>query len=180
MVKKLKYFAYGSNLHPIRLRERTSFCSYLFKASLPGYKLSFHKKSGDSSKCNALKTSKPENEVLGIVYEINEDEKSDLDTAEGLGCGYDEKEIFFDSSGDQIKVFTYLANNNYIDDSLSPFDWYKELVLEGAKYYHFPRAYIEEIMKIEFIEDQDLSRAEKNFKLLERIKNAPPFLKNAS
>jgi len=35
-------------------------------------------------------------------------------------------------------------------------------------------------MKIEFIEDQDLSRAEKNFKFLERIKNAPPFLKNAS
>jgi len=172
MVKKLKYFAYGSNLHPVRLEDRTPSCRYLLQASLPYYKLSFHKESGGSSKCNALKTSKPENEVLGIVYEINEDEKDGLDKAEGLGCGYDEKEIFVYSSGDQIKVFTYLANHNYIDDSLSPFDWYKGLVVEGAKYHHFPRAYIEEIMKIESIEDQDLSRAEKKFKLLERIKNA--------
>ena len=49
----INYFAYGSNLHPMRLMERVPSAKFVGTVEIKKYRLTFHKKSiDDSSKCN--------------------------------------------------------------------------------------------------------------------------------
>lgn len=88
------YFAYGSNMCTGRLRCRVPSAKPLFVSPLYGYRLRFHKRSSDrSGKADAEFTGNQADVVWGVVFEIDGHEKSNLDQAEGLGRGYDEKEI---------------------------------------------------------------------------------------
>ena len=54
MSATLLYFAYGSNLHPERLRERVPSAESLGVARLEAHVLRFHKRGRDGSgKCDA-------------------------------------------------------------------------------------------------------------------------------
>jgi len=90
----MKYFAYGSNLLIKKMRKVVPSAASHGEASLSGYRLKFHKRSIDgSAKCDAFRTEDQRDLVHGVVYEIDEKGKQDLDGAEGLGCGYDEVKI---------------------------------------------------------------------------------------
>ena len=86
------YFAYGSNLHPLRLAARTPSCRVVGPASLAGHALRFHKRSlasGDASgKCDAYATGSCADVVHGAIYRIDRRELPVLDAAEGNGRGY--------------------------------------------------------------------------------------------
>jgi hypothetical protein len=61
-------------------------------AVLPGYRLSFQKKSSDgSAKCDAYFTGNKSDSVIGVLFEVNQSEKTNLDRTKGLGFGYKEK-----------------------------------------------------------------------------------------
>lgn len=68
---------------------------------------------------------------MGVVYEIADKDKSDLDRHEGLGSGYAEKNVQVITDTGIITAFTYFAT--HVDDSLKPFHWYKQHVLIGAQ-----------------------------------------------
>ena len=53
----------------------------------------FHKKSSKdfSAKGDAERTNNIDDVVYGVLFSIEEEEKSKLDKAEGLGYGYEEK-----------------------------------------------------------------------------------------
>jgi len=54
----LYYFAYGSNLHPLRLQARLSSAQLIGTTILPGYALKFHKLGHClSGKCNIVRTN---------------------------------------------------------------------------------------------------------------------------
>ena len=91
----MKYFAYGSNLLLTKMREVVPSAAPISLAWLPRYRLKFHKKSiiDGSAKCDAFRTGDERDVVHGVVYEIDEKEKRDLDWKEGLGDGYDEVKI---------------------------------------------------------------------------------------
>ncbi|GJL79684.1 MAG: hypothetical protein NPINA01_26730 [Nitrospinaceae bacterium] len=166
----LRYFAYGSNLHPVRLKERTPSCRLISVAKLFEHRLCFHKKSRDgSAKANAFYTGRPADHVMGVIYEMDGSDKGLLDEFEGLGNGYlDKKTIVENNTGSQT-VFTYVAEENYISDSLNPFIWYKELVLRGARFHQFPEDYINQIVEVDPIQDPDDKRNQKNRYLLEKM-----------
>ena len=75
----MKYFAYGSNMHPARLKARLPniLCiSGIF--TLPGHTLRFHKVGKDrSAKCDAFYTGNKADHVLGVLYEIDPDDVSE-------------------------------------------------------------------------------------------------------
>ena len=152
------YFSYGSNMSLKRLRARTSSVKRIDTGVLEEHQLVFHKSGKDvSAKCDAYHTGDPENFVIGVLYEIHPDEKPVLDKVEGLGSGYEIKDVMIkldDSS--LIEAFTYYAT--HIDADLKPFDWYREHVLVGARENALPEDYIEAIQSIEFIEDSDTER----------------------
>ncbi len=161
--KPVLYFAYGSNMSTGRLRERTPSCTPLGMATLPGYSLRFHKRSVDNSaKCNAF-ASGGHSSVFGVLFKFDPAERAKLDRAEGVGRGYAHAIVtVIDANGCRRKALTYLATAGYIDDSLKPYSWYKDIVLAGGKEHGLPSKYVAEcIESVEAIEDPDETRDKK-------------------
>ena len=139
----MKYFAYGSNMCTDWLRSRVPSASFNSIGILYGYVLKFHKRSVDGSgKCNAYFTNKDSDRVIGIIFKLNEKEKPALDRAEGLGNGYHEVEAQIVTTGGSVSAKMYVADEDAIVDSLSPYTWYKDLVINGARANGLPEAYI--------------------------------------
>lgn len=158
----MHYFAYGSNMSVLRLRERVPGAVSLGCHSLVEHELRFHKSGGDGSgKCDAYFTSNPVDVVYGVLFKIDPDEKPALDKAEGLGCGYDEKEVTVKAKdGTSVKATTYVATR--IDAALKPYSWYMHHVLVGAGEASLPAEYIEQkISPVLVVEDGDRERDEK-------------------
>ena len=155
----MKYFAYGSNMSASRLKKRVPSAERIGLYSLKGHDLRFHKisKKDGSGKCDAYFTDRSDDIVIGTLFEIDSEEKRALDLAEGLGYGYEGKEVILQSqTGDEIKAATYYATK--IDKSLKPYSWYLNHVLVGAKESELPTEYIEKIQAIESIQDSNKDR----------------------
>lgn len=159
------YAAYGSNLHPLRLSLRLPKSRFEGTAAMTGQKLCFHKRSKDrSGKCNIVSG---DDSVHVAIYELDEQEKSQLDQIEGVGSGYSVQEIEVPGFGD---CFTYVATASYIDDELRPYSWYKELVLVGCDALSLPIDYIAKIRDVAAIDDPDRARHAINMKIVEQVR----------
>ena len=146
MSQSLLYFAYGSNLHPLRLRERAPSSRCVALAELVGYQLCFHKSGRDGSgKCNVSCTGGRNERVLGALYELACSDKVILDEVESLGAGYHQRQLSLCGPDGSREAFTYAADPDYVDDSMQPYEWYRELVLWGARYHRFSDSYISAI-----------------------------------
>jgi len=168
----LYYFAYGSNLHPVRLRDRVSSAELLDVIELKKYCLAFHKKSQDgSSKCNLVHTGEESDGVFGAIYQIDSAHKQALDCFEGKGNGYHESQLTVELHGKEHSCFTYFAQQSYIENNLKPYHWYKNLVVLGAKHLQFPDGYVRSIELIESVEDPDEARRKHHALLIEEILN---------
>lgn len=153
-------FSYGSNMSLSRIRDRVPSARFVAVAILQGHRLRFHKISTDGSgKCDVEATDDQEDQVYGVVLEIEASEKPALDRKEGLGRGYEEKEVdVFTLDGKLMRPTMYFATN--IDESRKPYHWYKTHVLVGARENHLPEEYIESIERVESVVDPDAARCE--------------------
>jgi gamma-glutamylcyclotransferase (GGCT)/AIG2-like uncharacterized protein YtfP len=165
MDENILYFAYGSNLHPERLRARIPSSRFICICPVAGYQLRFHKRGEDlSGKCNAVFTGIKEHFVLGAVFNMKQAEKALLDNIEGEGYCHEPVDV---KLGKQFKeAFMYVAEEPFIDDSLNPFQWYKDFVQLGAQYHRFPDQYLQTITAIEAIDDHDEARHRSNESVL--------------
>ena len=98
---------------------------------------------------------------MGVVFEIAEDEKQNLDTAEGVGSGYD---VLDDvavglMSGDEIHARTYIGTA--LTQTLRPYDSYRALVIAGATQHGLPSSWIATLEATEFIRDLDPRRMQR-------------------
>ena len=156
-MSKLNYFAYGSNMSSKRLLARVPSAIRIGKGVLQEHRLVFHKisKKDGSGKCDVIESEV--DDVIGVLFEIDRDEKSALDEAEGLNYGYDGKTVnVILESGAAVSAVTYFATNT--DASLKPYTWYLRHVFEGAREAQFPRDYIKSIMETPATEDADKKR----------------------
>jgi gamma-glutamylcyclotransferase len=152
------YFAYGSNMLSMRLRERVPLAAWRGIGYICGHRLVFDKRSDDGSgKCDAEATPVPEDRVFGVVYEIHPSQRGQLDSAEGFGRGYALKNVEVISGEATLRAITYYATRK--DASLRPYHWYRQYVLAGARENSLPAEYIKLIESIESIDDPDTSRA---------------------
>lgn len=150
----LRYFAYGSNLHPTRLARRVPSSRILDTAVLEGWSLRFHKRGEDGSgKCDVVRAAGAGDRVHGAVYRMDAREQECLDAAEGPG--YEPLRLRLDGHG---TVFLYVALPCHIDGGLKPFSWYKSLVLHGARHHALPEPYVQRIAEVEAVPDPDPER----------------------
>ena len=87
--------------------------------------------------------------VWGVLYRIDCAEKADLDRIEGLGVGYDEHEVVVATEAGEIAARTYRARPNAVNATLRPRQWYKALVLDGAREHGLPASYVAMIEEVE-------------------------------
>ena len=161
----MRYAAYGSNLHPLRLSERISSAKLIGTSFLPDWSLRFHKRSLDKSgKCNIVSGSSG---IHVAIYDISIADKTTLDKIEGLGTGYVEISLAVPDIGE---CKSYAAEDSYIDNTLDPYDWYKELVLIGARAHNFPVEYIDKIDAVIARQDLDSRRSADRWKTVEKVR----------
>lgn len=156
------YFSYGSNMSLPRLVKRVPSAQVIGIARLHGHELRFHKKSNKdgSAKCDIYFTGDEAHIVRGVVFKIDPKHKGALDTAEGLGYGYEEKTVeLVTEGGDTIVAFTYYAT--LIDANLQPYHWYKEHVVRGAMGSGLPEDYIAILEQVVSVDDPDHERHER-------------------
>ncbi|WKZ37742.1 MAG: gamma-glutamylcyclotransferase family protein [Anaerolineales bacterium] len=146
MQRSKPYFAYGSNMKIDRITadERAPSARKIGRAKMLDKKLVFNKISTDGSGKGNIIVS-PSNSVWGVLFEINEREIQNLDRAEG---GYYKQDItVIDEDGNSTDAFTYISSKT--DDNLKPYDWYLELIIEGADECDLPKEYIDDLRKFE-------------------------------
>lgn len=157
-------FAYGSNLLTRRIQERAPSAQVVSVATLAGHRLCWHKRGRDGSgKCDVLPTGDPSDRVIGVIYRLTAADKRLLDLVEGLGAGYAEKEVSLETPSGPVRAWTYCAID--IDPALLPFDWYRALVVAGAREHGFPGAYLAGLDATPSCADPDSTRARRHFEL---------------
>ena len=162
----IRYAAYGSNLHPIRLIDRIPSARLLGTSFVPGWSLQFHKRSKDGSgKCNILR---PGDGIHIAVYEMRKTEKQELDKIEGLGKGYEDSTIEVPDFGG---CFTYLGSAAHICNELKPYDWYKEMVLLGCRKLDFPGSYAATIENVIAGPDPNENRSREQWQIVDRLRH---------
>lgn len=153
----MRYFAYGSNMSSVRLLARVPSASVVGVATLHGHELRFHKAGRDhSAKCDAFEVADGHGEVIGVLYDIDPEQRVLLDSFEGLGCGYEIKTVYVVMKGQSYEAFTYYAT--HIDNHQKPFDWYLLHVLAGAREHGLPQQYIDDIRAVPAMKDDDVNR----------------------
>lgn len=141
-----------------RLAKRVPSATATGVFSLGGHVLRFHKTGRDgSAKGDAFFTGKTSDRLLGVLYTIACSEKPLLDEIEGIGNGYEEKEVKLEGEdGLWTTGFFYYAT--HINSALRPFSWYVHHVLWGAREAGLPASYVQEIERVQTIEDEDWQR----------------------
>ena len=166
---RIYYFAYGSNMHEGRLFERVPSARPIGVGLLRGYRLRWHKKSkkDGSGKCDIEASGDPDARVYGVLFEVPLHEKGDLDIVEGLGGGYDEKQVEVEVGEGHLRASTYFATK--IRANMKPFTWYKAFVVNGARQHNLPPHYIAFLQEIEADQDPNTDRHRKNMALADRF-----------
>ncbi len=156
------YAAYGSNLHPERLASRVASATLVGSGALHGWSLLFHKRGRDGSgKCTI---SPGRGKVCFAIYDVDPGDMLVLDRIEGVGIGYTREVITIPEFG---HCSTYLGSEDYLDEQLKPFCWYRELVLLGARVQGFDRDYVAALERVVSHRDPDPGRHAEHWTLVE-------------
>jgi gamma-glutamylcyclotransferase len=99
--------------------------------------------------------------VLGVVFEIDERQKRDLDEAEGVGKGYEVISAVAVrlESGAEVLARTYIGSE--LNHDLRPSDRYRALVIASAIQHGFPSSWVAALEAAEFIRDLDPRRRQR-------------------
>ena len=125
--------------------------------------LQWHKVAKDGSgKCD-IAVARDDSLVYGVLYEIPAHEKKNLDQAEGLGSGYEEKQVSIEMGATTQQATAYYATR--IDQRIVPFTWYKALVVAGAVEHGLPAEYVESLRATPAKQDPDAQMHAQNMAL---------------
>lgn len=149
------YIAYGSNMDWSQMRERCPSTRFVAAAKLKDHRLDFIRES--TARDCGVADAVPErgHEVWGVVYEIDERDLGQLDRSEGFAPGRkrnayvrEARHVYADGDEENpIAAFVYFA----VRQARPPLPGaeYKQLIVEGAKFWHLPEEYVQKLEKIE-------------------------------
>ncbi|MBT8441117.1 MAG: gamma-glutamylcyclotransferase [Gammaproteobacteria bacterium] len=163
------YFAYGSNMHLGRMVARLARVRFLETALLGEHTIRFHKRGRDGSgKCNVI--ADPERHVAGAIYRLESQELSRLDRIEGSGYKRIPIVVFGIGSRRRYRANCYVAKAVAIEDSLIPFDWYRDIVAAGAAHLGLQQDYVDWLRSFPARTDPNRIRHRTNRAVMERAK----------
>jgi len=131
------YFAYGSNMCPIRMKKRAPSAVAIGTACLHHHHIIFNKLGRDgTAKANIV--VRRDASTYGVLYEVNAEEMELLD-AEETGYRRIEKTIL-NHLNQKIRAQTYVAFQ--LTHQPLTTGWYKSLIIQGATEHGLPNDYI--------------------------------------
>lgn len=161
------YFAYGSNLLTQRLLARVPQAKFEGAGKLVGWRFAMNVRSSDgSAKANAIKTSSNQDTLHGVLYELDAAAKTVLDGFEDVGGAYRVEQATADTGNGRRDVFLYVGEKGRLAEGLAPYDWYRGLILAGARQHSLPTQFTAMLEKLPTAIDPDSVRAAANWKLI--------------
>jgi len=144
------YFAYGSNMKSSRLRDRIGEVIDHGIVSKQNYRIIFNKQSTDGTGKTNLVTPAEQTEVIGVLYELTENQLKKLDDIEK---GYMRIPIVVNWGTKTKEAQTYVAIDNMINNELLPKVDYLQLLIEGASEHGFPEEYLKLLKNFKVINE---------------------------
>lgn len=144
------YFAYGSNLNWPQMQRRCPSSRFVCVARLANYQFGItrHSRLRDCGTANVFLADG--NEVWGTVYDVSAADLAILDTFED-GYRREILPVFALADGKQpLHSVVYIAE---IESNVPlPNAEYKQLIVDGAKHWNLPAAYLSMLEKIQVIQ----------------------------
>jgi gamma-glutamylcyclotransferase (GGCT)/AIG2-like uncharacterized protein YtfP len=134
------YFAYGSNMNRTQMQRRCPSSNFVCVARLANYQFGItrHSRLRDCGTANVFPG--PGKEVWGVVYKVSDSELLILDRFED---GYRRAIMPVCALGDGAQPIDALIYIAEIEPNVPlPNSEYKRLIVEGAKHWQLPDAYI--------------------------------------
>jgi gamma-glutamylcyclotransferase (GGCT)/AIG2-like uncharacterized protein YtfP len=131
------YFAYGSNLLSGRMRERVPSARREAVAFLDHHRLVCNKRGSDgSAKANLVPAAG--HRVWGVLYRI---EGAELPLLDQLESGYARVVVEVRTASGEARLASTYRSDRITEDPV-PFDWYRGMILEGAREQGLPEQYL--------------------------------------
>lgn len=124
-MKRLLYFAYGSNMKMERMEGRCGNVTKVGTYTLLGWRLVFNVNYGYAN----IVQGEPTDKVHGVLYHLDDHQIHSLDAYEGYPWSYQKT---YYSAGTDI-IFVYRAVNRWNIEYRKPRLEYLNLILEGAR-----------------------------------------------
>jgi len=131
------YFAYGSNLHAPRMRERIPSARALGAHLLEGFRFTLDKPSRDGS-AKANLHAQADARVWGAVYRLDPADWPALDACEP---GYRRQRVRLRGEDAEREADTYVSPLRSPEPVA--FEWYKQLIVAGAREHALPAAWLD-------------------------------------
>lgn len=151
---EMLYFAYGPNINEERVKapDRCPNARYIFNALLSGYRLVFsHRIESGAGAADVIPD--PHSSVWGVVYDITESDRHQLDARDGSHQrAYRPKEVLVHPYGDKdqrVMALTYaISDASAAKEHLPPTRDYLDSLVRGARERGFPADYIAQLERI--------------------------------
>lgn len=149
-MKKIRYFAYGSNLLLPRLERRVGGVVFAGRACLPNWVFCMNKRSADgTAKANVQRS--PGDEVWGVLYELTEEQ---LDRLSYYEANYDRLEVHVTTEeGEELAAVTFSSNR--LTDTTAVDPEYLATLIEGARAHGLPDHVVVLLESFADIADED-------------------------
>jgi len=157
------YFAFGSNLEPVQMRERAPGHHVVGLAELRDHRLTFPRYSQRWGGGGASIQPHHGGSVWGVLFDVNDDDLANLDRMEGYrGPGdqhneYDRVDVFVEltraddgSVPRRVRATTFVARS---ENPQPPSRRYLEQILAGAVHHRLPEDYIALLRKTPVVEE---------------------------
>jgi gamma-glutamylcyclotransferase len=158
----IRYFAYGSNMLAERLLARCPSARSIGTARAIGFDLSFAKRSTADGSGKAMLTASDKSgaTVHGVLFNLDTADLSNLDRLEGVGHGYRRENGFkvFAQDDQLVVAATYMADPDYVDPNLLPYDWYVNIAIADARQHRLPSSYIDMLVAVSTVADPSPDR----------------------
>lgn len=134
---KILYFAFGSNMCTVRMKQRIPSAKVVGPATLPHWILVCNKLGRDgSAKANIVRRHGAV--VHGVLYKLN---SNDLEILDQIEAGYQRKTLkVISSASTSARAEAYVGTR--LTTNPLPFGWYKDLILSGAREHGLPESYL--------------------------------------
>lgn len=162
-IPMILYFAYGSNLDPVQMRERCPGHSVVGLAVLHDHRIAFPLYSNDWGSGVAGLVHAHGQQVWGVLYDVTESDLASLDGYEGWK-GPENQHNLYDRETvtvelvrpDDGSVPRRVRATTYYPRSLNPSPpsrRYLDAILRGARHHRLPEDYVEQLQTVEVLEE---------------------------
>ncbi len=150
------YFAYGSNMNPERVKLRGMSVKGYMSGQLSDYRLAFNKRSTiypGAASANIMMSNG--SVVEGVIYELESHRAIEkMDPFEGYPTRYSRHIVPIATQEGTLDSWVYTANEDHIQEGLSPARWYLDHLLAGEAF--LSKSYFQDLEAVVTLPDSDV------------------------